>query len=159
MPPLEKRLARAELLRAQGRYTEAAALLRSTLRHASDPLAIADICNALAVTYKYTGRFDEAQVLYDRALAIIERVQGPDHVDVASIYHNLGGLAHARGALSDAERPARRAVDIRVRAVGAGHPDVAADKVRPGGHPRRPRPGRRGRAAHPGGPGGVRADR
>src|SRR5262245_38864489 len=67
--------------------------------------------------------------LYRRALAITERALGPDHPDVAPVRHNLGGLAHARGAYARGEPWARRAVVIRTRALGDDHPDVAADLV------------------------------
>ena len=43
------------------------------------------------------GRYDEAEPLYKKALAILERTIGPAHPDIASLYHNLGGLEHARG--------------------------------------------------------------
>ncbi len=29
-------------------------------------------------------------------MAILERVGGPEHPDLASLLHNLGGIAHAR---------------------------------------------------------------
>ena len=54
---------------------------------------------------------------------------GPDHPEVASIYHNLGGLEHARGRYRRAEPLARRAVAIREQALGPDHPAVAADIV------------------------------
>ncbi len=52
--------------------------------------------NKLVAT-KYTGHFDTAYQLYRRALRIAIDTLGPNHTDVASIYHNLGGLEHARG--------------------------------------------------------------
>ncbi len=50
-----------------------------------------------------------------------------DNTEAASIYHNLGGLAHARGRYSEGESLARQAVEIRLRALGPDHVDVAAD--------------------------------
>ena len=46
---------------------------------------------------------------------------------LAVLYHNLGGLEHARGAFASGKPLARRAVDIRTRTLGPEHPDVAAD--------------------------------
>ena len=57
----------------------------------------------------------------------MERALGPDHPDVAAVYHNLGGLEHARGRYARGEPHARRAVAIREQALGPDHPDVAAD--------------------------------
>ena len=42
----------------------------------------------------------------------------PEHPDVATLYHNLGGLEHARGRYTRGEPWARRAVAVRERALG-----------------------------------------
>ena len=81
----------------------------------------------LAVLYKYTARFATAARLYRRALAVTTQALGPEHPDVATIYHNLGGLEHARGRYTRGEPWARRAVTVRKRALGPDHPAVAAD--------------------------------
>src|SRR5439155_25419661 len=83
--------------------------------------------NALGMLYKYAGRFDEAAALYDRALGLAERIHGSEHVSLASLLHNVGGLEHARGEYAKGEAPARRSVELRERALGADHPAVAAD--------------------------------
>ena len=59
-----------------------------------------------------------------RALALAEQHLGAEHPDVATLYHNLGGLDHARGHFAAGEPAARRAVEIRQRALAAGHPQV-----------------------------------
>ena len=43
------------------------------------------------------AQFATAARLYRRALAVTTRALGPEHPDVATLYHNLGGLEHARG--------------------------------------------------------------
>jgi tetratricopeptide (TPR) repeat protein len=120
-----------EALRAQGRYAEAEASLRDSLVHAESAqdgeLLIVQAANGLAVLYKYTARFDEAEALYRRALDIVDARRAPRHVDAATLWHNLAGLDHSRGRHARAEPAARRAVEIRTRALGAVHPDVAAD--------------------------------
>ena len=83
--------------------------------------------NDLAVVYKYAGRFDEAEALYWRALPIIETACGRGHVDVATIWHNLGGIEHARGRFATGENYVRRAVEIRQAALGSAHVAVAKD--------------------------------
>jgi tetratricopeptide (TPR) repeat protein len=83
--------------------------------------------NDLGVVYKYAARFDEAERLYRDALDRVHRRVGPDHTEAASIWHNLGGLAHARGDHVTGERHARHGLAIREAAVGPDHPDVAAD--------------------------------
>jgi tetratricopeptide (TPR) repeat protein len=122
-----------EALRAQGRYIDAEVSLRASLElaegaHESE-LLIVQAANNLAVLYKYTARFDEAETLYRRALAIVDARRGPDHVDAATLWHNLAGLDHSRGRHAQAEPAARRGVEIRTRALGPAHPDVAADNA------------------------------
>lgn len=78
--------------------------------------------NALAVTYKHTGRFADAEALYLRALPILESSLGPAHPDVGGLGHNLAGLAHSRGRYTDAEPLARRSIEIREAALGPDHP-------------------------------------
>jgi tetratricopeptide (TPR) repeat protein len=120
-----------EALRAQGRYGEAEASLRDGLvlaeRAQDGELLIVQAANGLAVLYKYTARFDEAEALYRRALDIVDARLGRGHVAAATLWHNLAGLDHSRGRHARAEPAARRAVEIRTRALGAVHPDVAAD--------------------------------
>ena len=85
------------------------------------------LLNDLAVVYKYAARFDDAEALYRRGLGIIEAARGPDHIDAATIWHNLGGVEHARGRFVDGEIYARRSVQIRETVLGPDHVAVAAD--------------------------------
>jgi tetratricopeptide (TPR) repeat protein len=74
-------------------------------------LDAAVIAQNLAMTCKYTGRFSEAEALHRRALATAE---AHDHRDlVATVCHNLGGLAHARGDHAAGIPWARRSVRER----------------------------------------------
>ena len=92
-----------------------------------DALETARVCNDLAVLLKYTGNFDEAAELYDRSLEVTAARLGNDHPEVATLLHNLGGVAHAAGRPADGEAPAREALHIRRHALGPDHPDTAAD--------------------------------
>jgi tetratricopeptide (TPR) repeat protein len=51
----------------------------------------------------------------------------PNDPELATLFHNLGGLAHARGDFAAAQEPARRSVDLRRRALADDHLAVAAD--------------------------------
>jgi tetratricopeptide (TPR) repeat protein len=46
---------------------------------------------------------------------------------LATIHHNLGGLEHERGRYARGEPFARQSVEIRRKALGPNHPEVAAD--------------------------------
>ncbi|MBX3055397.1 MAG: tetratricopeptide repeat protein [Anaerolineae bacterium] len=61
---------------------------------------------------------------YRRALAIDEKVYGPDHPDVARDLNNLGTLLQAEGDLAGARPYLERALAIREKALGSHHPDV-----------------------------------
>jgi tetratricopeptide (TPR) repeat protein len=63
--------------------------------------------------------------LYQRALALYERVLGPDHPHVATSLHNLAALYRAQGRYDQAEPLYQRALGIRERVLGPEHPDVA----------------------------------
>jgi tetratricopeptide (TPR) repeat protein len=81
------------------------------------------------MTYKYWGRFDEGRLVYERALAILERSFGEDHPDRATLHHNLGGLEHARREFEDAEPHARLSVEIRRQSRGPEHVSTAEDEA------------------------------
>ena len=76
-----------------------------------DSVEAAVAAQNLAMTFRYTGRFADAEVLYLRALTLAESVG--DAELVAGICHNLGGLAHARGDAAAGIPWARRSVAIR----------------------------------------------
>jgi tetratricopeptide (TPR) repeat protein len=50
---------------------------------------------------------------------------GPEHPEVATVLHNMGGLAHAAGRPADGEPDARRVVRIREAGLGVEHRDAA----------------------------------
>src|SRR4051794_9696719 len=121
-------VAAASDLRRGGDYGRAGDLLRLALDDAAGDLPlVAWVSNELGVLGKYTGAFGEAEDHYRRALRIYRDLYGPDHDTVATAYHNLVGLAHARGDHEAGEPLARRAAEIRTRLHGPDDPRVAAD--------------------------------
>src|SRR5262249_60525157 len=62
-------------------------------------------------------------------VAITQKLLRPDDPAGATIDHTLGGLEQARGRYWLGEPLARRAVQLRRRALGPDHPDVAADQA------------------------------
>ncbi len=122
------------VLRARGEYARAEQVLLEALPLAEERFGAWSIetggaLNALGMTYKYWGRFDEARDVYGRALAILVRGFGEEHVDVATIHHNLGGLEHARRDFAAAEPHARRSVELRRRLLGTDHIATAEDEA------------------------------
>src|ERR1700722_4389157 len=120
-------------LRDRAQYAQAEALLRNALALAEEgcrgcELRVCSVENELGVLYKYTGKFDEAERAYKRALQLAERPAGHrDPATLATLYHNLGGLEHARERYAAGEVFARRGLALREQMLGPNHPDVASD--------------------------------
>jgi tetratricopeptide (TPR) repeat protein len=61
--------------------------------------------------------------------ALVQRHHGARSREMATLWHNLGGLAHARGNYVRGEPLARRAVEVGRRVLPAGHPELLAHEV------------------------------
>ena len=83
------------------------------------------VMNDLASWLENRAEYDEAELLYRQALAILEKALGPEHPNVATILNNLAGLYHAQGRYGQAEPLYQRALAIRKKVPGPDHPDVA----------------------------------
>jgi serine/threonine-protein kinase len=93
-------------------------------RLSGQPLAQAQMLDALGRVTEQVGRFDDAERLLRRALAL-RRAQNGDHLDAAATMLNLSGLVRQRGAGDEALQLAREALGIQRRALGPKHPQVA----------------------------------
>jgi Flp pilus assembly protein TadD len=87
------------------------------------------VLNNLGVSCKHSGRLDEADRAYRRALAANGTSPDVDWRSLATVLHNVGGLEHARGTPAQGEGPARRGLALREELEGPAHPDVAADLI------------------------------
>ena len=85
------------------------------------------LANNLAIVYKYWGKFDAAESLYQDTLATLQQRHGNHHPDIATIYHNLAGLNHARGDYKTAETWARQSYQLHLELFGTQHPKTIAD--------------------------------
>ncbi len=85
--------------------------------------AAASLSN-LAGLYHDQGRYAEAEPLYKRALAIVEKALGPDHPQVATSLNNLAELYRAQGKYGEAEPLYKRSLAIMEKALGPEHPYV-----------------------------------
>ncbi|MFM7219328.1 MAG: tetratricopeptide repeat protein [Nodosilinea sp.] len=86
----------------------------------------AQALNNLAVLYTDMGRYVEAEPLYQKALAIREKVLGPDHPDTADSLNYLANFYASQGRYSQAEPLYQRALAIREKALGPDHPSTAS---------------------------------
>jgi tetratricopeptide (TPR) repeat protein len=104
----------------------AVAAVRLIIMHSFASKAAARLLNQTATYMRERARYAEAQPLYERALAIQEKVLGPDHPDVAMSLNNLANLHRAQGRYVEARPLYERALAIREKALGPDHLDVAA---------------------------------
>lgn len=111
-----------ESLYNQGRYRESAdAFQKAAALRADD----STILNRLGLSLHQDGAYAKAEPLYQRALAIAEKVLGSEHPDVAISLNNLAELYHTQGLYAQAEPLHRRALAIVEKVLGLEHPDVA----------------------------------
>jgi hypothetical protein len=81
------------------------------LEAAADRVAVAAILDA-------GGRHQEAAATLRQALAVYERVLGPDHYELAGVLDSLAGAAGRAGEPDEAAALRARAVRIRRRVLG-----------------------------------------
>lgn len=123
-----------ELVRA-GKYELAVvkgkkALALASLKGAEDP-DVASTLHKLAKLYLAKPnvtreRYEEAEPLYKRSLAIWEKSLGPEHPNVATSLNNLALLYDTQGRHDQAEPLYRRSLAITEKRLGPSHPDLAA---------------------------------
>ncbi|OJH33646.1 tetratricopeptide repeat-containing serine/threonine-protein kinase [Cystobacter ferrugineus] len=112
----------------QGRYPEAMGLmlaLESAVDCADDDETRADALNTQAVTYQRMGRHEEARQKHEHALALRQKVLGPEHPLVATSYNNLGIVLAELGQFEQARASYDHALQLRRKTLGKGHPLVA----------------------------------
>ena len=69
--------------------------------------------NNLARLYHAQGKYDQAEPLYKRALAIREKALRPDHPDVAAVLENYAALLKATNRPAEADKLQQRGDSIR----------------------------------------------
>jgi tetratricopeptide (TPR) repeat protein len=86
---------------------------------------VARIMHNLAELYRAQGKFDVAEPMYQRSLAMREKLLGAEHPEVARSLHSLAELYRAQGKYDAAEPMYQRSLAIREKALGPEHLDVA----------------------------------
>jgi CHAT domain-containing protein len=71
------------------------------------------------------GKYEEAIPLAKQVLAISEKLQGKDHLDIVISLNNLAELYSNQGKYAETEPFFQRSLAIRERVLGENHPDVA----------------------------------
>lgn len=113
----------------EGRLGDAERLFIAAMEQAekfgADDVRVSETANDLAVVYATTGRSVEAELLFQRALAIAEHTMGADHPGVGTISQNLGILYTTLQRYHDAEPLLKHALEINLKRFGADHTRTA----------------------------------
>jgi tetratricopeptide (TPR) repeat protein len=78
----------------------------------------------LGEIYRASGKYAEAEPLFERALKATERKLEPDHLEVAASLNNLALLYYCESKYDAAEPLYKRALEIRVKNLGPNDPAV-----------------------------------
>ncbi len=101
----------------QGRYTDAEtswlAALEEAKQFGDEDVRLATSLNNLALLYNTQGQYGQAEPLYLRALAILEKTLGPEHPNVASGLENYADLLRKTDRNAEADKLEERARAIR----------------------------------------------
>ncbi|KAL3485915.1 hypothetical protein BJX62DRAFT_29395 [Aspergillus germanicus] len=86
-----------------------------------DKIEILGAFGSLGNLYSDRGKLQEAEEMYERALAGYEKALGPDHIFILDTVHNLGNLYSNQGKLQEAKKMYQRALAGYEMALGPGH--------------------------------------
>ncbi len=103
-------------------HVRAAATAMDTSKEAATETA--RLWNSLGYHLRRLADLAGVRAAYERALAIDERVYGPDHPNVATCVNNLGSALQDQGDLAGAGAAYERALAIAERVYGLDHPEV-----------------------------------
>ena len=108
-------------------YAKAAALAERAVKiceevdeHSS---SFHEYLNELGLIYCAQGRHQDAERIFLRVLAMVDKTLGPSHSAAATAHNNLALVYEAKAEYQAAEREYRRAADICRLCVGEDHPD------------------------------------
>jgi tetratricopeptide (TPR) repeat protein len=79
----------------------------------------------LAISHAASGSQETAKGMFERSLAVRERVLGPEHPDVAAVLNSLGLTHQAAESYEEAKELFDRALAIWTDVLGPDHPAVA----------------------------------
>ena len=113
----------------EARHQDAALLqmgMEAAVELSDDDLLRANACNSEGVILTDMGRYEEARQKYECALALREKVLGPEHPLMTPPLNNLGNVLEEMGRYDEAVRMHQRVLAIREKALGPRHPELAS---------------------------------
>lgn len=124
---LEAQSARVNALGAAGKYSEAIPLAEAmvaNLEKGPPSRDLAEAINNLAQLYGETGRDADAEPMFNRAIAIMEKAVGLDSVAIAPELNNLAALYQRQQRYAEAEPLFKRALSLSEKQLPPNHPDL-----------------------------------
>ncbi|QOZ74640.1 hypothetical protein XH83_03755 [Bradyrhizobium sp. CCBAU 53351] len=124
---LSAQSARINALRSAGRYAEALPLAQAmvaSLENTSNNRDLAAALNNLGQIHADQGHDDQAEPLYKRAIALMEKGTGQGTVEIAPLLNNLAALYQRQGRFAEAEPLFKRALAVSEKGLSREHPDV-----------------------------------
>src|SRR5262245_16612869 len=127
--PWEKAAKAGDQLIKQGRYPEAEtsyleALVEAEKSGVQDPRLAKSLTN-LAALYRNQGKYPEALRLLQKALSIWDGIPETNHIGRAAVLDDLAFICLNQRLYDQAEAHYRRSLNIREKALGPEHTDVA----------------------------------
>jgi tetratricopeptide (TPR) repeat protein len=119
--------ARVNALGRAGKYSEAIPLAEAMLANLEKGPPSRDLggaINNLAQLYSEVGREAEAEPMFMRAIAIMEKAVGLDSVGIAPELNNLAALYQRQQRYAEAEPLFRRALALSEKQLSPNHPDL-----------------------------------
>jgi CHAT domain-containing protein/Tfp pilus assembly protein PilF len=130
-PHWQKLTDQALTLKSQGHDKEALPIALEAAQEAeasaADDPYFAVTLECLGQIYEHLGESTKAEQLETRALAIAEKVLGPQDPTLTPYLNGLAAVFNAEGKLTDAEQFMERIVRIDEKALKPNDPDLAAD--------------------------------
>ncbi len=126
----------AVLAMEEGRFADAISILEDLSTHSNTPdeTVLGLALDNLGMAYYSSERFADAERVFERALAIRERIMPQGHFDVITSRNNLALAYSAQGRYAEAERLYFEALQAVEAIFGPEHPYVAAALSNLGGH-------------------------
>lgn len=102
----------ANLAKRQGKY-DAALAANGALVDSAESVHLAAALSARGDLLYYVGRLAEAQIAYERALEVRERVYAPGHETTFNVLNNIGVVAELQGDTTKAKESYQAALEIK----------------------------------------------
>lgn len=100
------------------------AVIEAEIFGATDP-RLATSMHWLAKCYFEEGKFDDAESLLTKSIAIRQKSLGPEYLEVGEALGDLGLLHQAQKKYSDAEKQLSKALAIKEKSLGPMHTRIA----------------------------------